>query len=103
MARKASRPPESHEGSPRRPDDPDLGDAARGGRASRRGQGVADALRLARLDLHERLPGLVVDLQRRVADAEALVQQRLQLAAAQVAVVVGGDDDVRGEREEARR
>ena len=46
---------------------------------------------------------LVVDLQRRVADPEALAQQRLQLAPAPVAVVVGRDDDVRGERREARR
>ena len=45
----------------------------------------------------------MVDLQRRVADAEALAQQLLQLAPAAVAVVVGRDDDVRGERREARR
>jgi len=45
----------------------------------------------------------VVDLQRRVLDAEALVEQLLQLAPASVAVVPRGDEHVRRERDEAGR
>jgi len=48
---------------------------------------------LPRRDLHQGLPGLVVDLQRGVTDAEALVEDGLQLTAAQMAVVAGGNDD----------
>ena len=45
----------------------------------------------------------MVDLQRRVVDPEAVVQQPLELAAPGVAVVALGHEHVGGERREARR
>ena len=48
-------------------------------RGTTRGRALPDG---GQFDLNERLPGLVVDLQRGVADREALVQERLELAAA---------------------
>ena len=52
---------------------------------------------LGNLDLKWRLSGrLVVDLERGVADAEAILEQALQLAPAVVAVVAGAHDDVSG-------
>src|ERR1700760_2006683 len=49
----------------------------------------------AELDLQRRLSGrLVVDLQRRVSNPEALAQHRLQLAPAAVTVVARADHDV---------
>jgi hypothetical protein len=45
----------------------------------------------------------MVHLQRRVPNAETIVQQRLQLAPAPVTIVIGRDDDVRGQCGEARR
>ena len=52
------------------------------------------------LDLQRRR--LVVDLERRVVDVEALVEQALERPAQLVAVVAGPDDDVRRERRETR-
>src|ERR1700733_9709963 len=45
------------------------------------------------LDLER--PGLMVDLERRVVDAELLLEQLMQIATKLVAVVAGADDDVR--------
>ncbi len=55
------------------------------------------------LDLQRLLRrGLMVDLQRRVADTEPLGDHALQDAAQLVAVIAGPDDDVRRQRREAR-
>ena len=55
--------------------------------------------RLGGLDVQQ-VATLVVDLQRRVPDGEAVVQHALQRAADVVAVVLGADEDVRGQRRE---
>ena len=73
----------------------DLGAAGLG--ASRRLSGRALDLQQAAVRLAR-----VVDLERRVLDAEALAEHRGELAAARVAVVVGRHQHVRGERDEAR-
>src|SRR5919206_4773294 len=56
-----------------------------------------------RPDAQQFLTGRVIDLQRRVPDAEAFLDEALQLAPAGMAVVAGSDEDVRGQRGEARR
>ncbi len=71
-------------------------------RCSDAGAGCADAAARSRLDLQQ-LAADVVDLQRRVVEAEALVQHRLHRAPRRVAVAVGADEHVRGERREAAR
>src|SRR2546423_8666134 len=45
---------------------------------------------------------LVVDLERRVADAEALIEQALELAPAGMTVIPSVDDDMRRQRIEVR-
>ena len=44
----------------------------------------------------------MVNLERRVGEVEAVVEQRFEIAPRRVAVGVGGDQDVGGERREAR-
>src|SRR6188472_2808260 len=57
----------------------------------------------ARLDLEQAVAGRgVVDLERDVVDAEALGGDALEAPADLVAVVARADEDVRGERREAR-
>src|SRR2546422_464985 len=53
----------------------------------------------AELDRHR---ATVIDLEGRVVDAEALVEQLLELAADRMAIVAGVDEHVRGKRREAR-
>src|SRR5712691_523702 len=53
----------------------------------------------AELDRHR---AAVLDLESRVVDAEALVEQLLELAADRMAIVAGVDEHVRRERREAR-
>src|SRR5215216_5741233 len=61
---------------------------------------VATAMGRTLFDVEELAP-LVLDLQRRVVDAEALAQQGLQVPADGVAVVVGAHEHVRGQGREA--
>ena len=64
--------------------------------SGRRFAGFVDAA-----DLQQLRRGGVVGLQRRVADAEALLQHRLELGSAGMAVLFGVDDDVSRQGREA--
>ena len=80
------------------------GRARRGGRAapSRSAPQCPARALAAVLDVEQLVLGLVVHLQRRVVDPEAVVQELLELAPAAVAVVARAHEHVRGERREAR-
>ena len=58
---------------------------------------------LGGFDLEQLAAVVVVDLERRVLDLEAVVEHALDLATAFVAVAVGGDEHVGAQRREARR